>query len=114
MNRIYFLLFFFPLLFLTGNQQAIAQNKAIGNPKFSVEVEKKDPSNSSSKDGSITIKIDGGTAPYKIHCFSPYSEPKESSGKELNLKNIQSGDYLFVIQDKTGAIVTKEVKLGNE
>lgn len=118
MKKIYFLGTFFLLIGILP-----IASKAFDNGKiallFSIiedlttQIDKKDVSGENKKDGFIRVKVSGGTSPYTIHCFSPYSIPSQSSGDELKLENIQSGDYLFVIQDSSGKTISKEVKIYN-
>jgi hypothetical protein len=83
-----------------------------GNKKeLSIEIQKKDAISEGSEDGFIHLKISGGVSPYKIHCFSPYALPTKTEANELKLSNIKSGDYVFIIQDKTGERITREVKI---
>jgi hypothetical protein len=108
-HYILFFLFILPFSGFTGNPI----EKARINDALSASVEKQDASTADASDAYIRIKITGGKAPYKIHCFSPYSIPTESQGNELNMENIKSGDYLFVIQDSEGKSITKEIKISN-
>jgi hypothetical protein len=96
-----------------GNTQSIIAPKFANKNELSVSVETKDASEQGKNDAFVKLKISGGLAPYTIHCFSPYSLPTQTTGNELKLEKIQSGDYLFVIQDKSGKSVVKEVNLSN-
>lgn len=115
MKKLNCLKFLLLILFLTGlgaeSRPMTFRPKAASD--IIVSVEKKDASAESSKDGEIHLTVSGGVPPYKVHIFSPYTFPYEKEGNDLMLENIGSGDYLFVIQDKSGATVSKEVKIGN-
>lgn len=112
----YFIPFIFLLIFiipLRGNTQNYIPKKSTNSNELFASVESKDASEAGTNDGYIKLKISGGVAPYTIHCFSPYALPSETSGNELKLEDIKSGDYLFVIQDKLRKTVVKEIKISS-
>jgi hypothetical protein len=105
---IYITLLMFSLLFpFSVNSQII---NTVTEP-LSASADVKNASAAETSDAFIKLKITGGKAPYTIHCFSPYSLPKQTTGDKLDLNNIKSGDYLFVIQDSGGKSITKEIKI---
>lgn len=111
---------FTPLIFLLiaifpikGNAQHYISQKSTDGNELLASVETKDASEDGANDAYIKLKVSGGVAPYTIHCFSPYSLPTQTAGNELKLVKIKSGDYLFVIQDKSGKSVVKEVKISD-
>lgn len=81
--------------------------------ELSVQVEKKDATGEAAGNGSIKLQITGGTPPFTFTCFNPYSDPQPVKGTELKLTNLKSGNYLFVIQDSSGKIATREVLISN-
>jgi hypothetical protein len=107
---ILFLLCALPFSGITGN----LIEKAYINDTLSALVDKQDASAADASDAYIRIKVTGGKAPYKIHCFSPYSLPTQYTGSELNLENIKSGDYILVIQDQSGNTISKEIVISNQ
>lgn len=84
---------------------------APGSSEITVSVVKKDATAESSQDGRIQLQVSGGVPPYKIHVFTPDGTLQEKAGSSLLLENISTGDYLFVIHDKAGASITREVKI---
>lgn len=106
------LLLFIVVLPIVGNTQNNIE-KNIANEDLSIQIDKKDASGKNTSDGYIKLKVSGGVGPYTIHCFSPYSLPTQTKGNELNMVNIKSGDYLFVIQDNLGKSITREVNISN-
>ncbi|HXA00654.1 MAG TPA: hypothetical protein VNW99_01630 [Cytophagaceae bacterium] len=110
---------FTPFIFLLmcmipfqGNSQNNISQKSSKENELLASVETKDASDGNN-DAYIKLKVSGGIAPYTIHCFSPYSLPTHTTGNELILEKIKSGDYLFVIQDKSGKSTAKEVKISD-
>ncbi|MEM6318670.1 MAG: T9SS type A sorting domain-containing protein [Bacteroidota bacterium] len=53
-------------------------------------------------DGSATITVMGGTAPYKIHFTGPTVGSAESNTEGYQINGLQPGDYTFNVTDKNG------------
>jgi hypothetical protein len=104
------------LMIIIIPNQGITQNNISSKPanenELLASVETKDASGNEMNDAFIKLKISGGQGPYNIHCFSPYSLPSGSVGYELKVENIKPGKYLFVIQDKKGQSLVKEITIG--
>jgi hypothetical protein len=114
MKKGYFLLLILiAMIPALGNTQNIVSKKSINENELLVSIESRDASEAGKNDAFIKLEVSGGAGPYTIHCFSPYSLPTQTTGNELTLEKIKSGDYLFVIQDKSGKSIVKEVNISN-
>ncbi|MBX9853123.1 MAG: hypothetical protein K2X86_15375 [Cytophagaceae bacterium] len=76
-----------------------------------IDIEKKDASGTDKKDGEIRIKITGGQAPYSISLFSTTIKAQKFEGNEVNIDNLSSGTYLFIIQDSNKEIKQESVTI---
>jgi hypothetical protein len=105
------LLAFLPLL---GQKNLYSTQKEISLENLRIEVQKKDASDTASKDGFIYLKITGGSAPYIILVFSTTSPTERFEGNELKLENKSAGTYLFIIQDHEKEIRKETVTISTK
>jgi hypothetical protein len=69
------------------------------------------PQKSDSKDGSITININGGTPPYTTH-ISGTDFPAETFGKNnFTLTKIGVGSFTILVQDQNKTVVHKTIDI---
>jgi hypothetical protein len=83
----------------------------LGDGEPIVHITKHDPSSSTASDGSITLSVSGGTAPYTIYFTSTTMPGKIYKESTITLDGLKTGSYLFTIQDSKGHIVNKSVEL---
>ena len=112
MKKLYFLFLLLILIgFFPGQGRAGHDTYFSNQSSFSILIDKKDASSAEARDGSIHLKIQGGKAPYSIHCFNPYSTPIKFTGENVTMESLGTGVYLFIIQDSSGHIESKEIKI---
>lgn len=83
----------------------------VGDGEPVAHITKKDPSSAAAKDGSITLSVSGGSAPYTLYFTSTALPGKVYHEASVTLEGLPVGHYQFTIQDSKGHIMNKNIEL---
>lgn len=86
-------------------------NPSFTSTEIEVFVKNSPPKTSTSKDGSVSIHITGGKAPYTTH-IAGTNFPAETFYKDqIQLPHLGEGTFTIIVQDQNKKIVYKSIEI---
>ena len=77
--------------------------------KLDIKIEQ--PQSSISNDGSLSLNVTGGTAPYTIQVISTFSTSQVYKKERIAFKKLGVGHYTILVQDAKKKVLQETIEL---